>query len=108
MSGILGFFRDSKYIKAAEGAVGMYCLWIEGYNKETCASRIRTYATLYSDHAFTNILTSSYICGAATFCAAPSVKKASDFATTYLADKPASLATNNALNSLYPGVATGN
>ncbi len=43
MSGVLGFFRDSKYIKAAEGALGLYCMWVEGYNKESCAIMIGSY-----------------------------------------------------------------
>ena len=108
MSGVLGFFRDSKYIKAAEGALGLYCMWVEGYNKESCAIMIGSYAKLYSEHAFTNVITSSFICGSAfSFCPAPAVLKASDFAKTYLADKPASLAANNAMNNLYPGAATG-
>ena len=44
VTGILGFFRDSKYIKAAQGALGMYCMWVEGYNRETCAFMIDAYA----------------------------------------------------------------
>ena len=108
VSGVFGFFRDAKYIKAAEGALGLYCMWVEGYKKESCAIMIESYAKLYTEHAFTNVLTSSFICGSAfPFCAAPAVLKVSDFATTYLADKPASLAANNAMNSLYPGAATG-
>jgi len=90
VSGLLGFFRDTKYIKAAEGALGLYCMWVEGYNKKSCALMIVSYAKLYSDHAFTNVITSSFICGFAfSFCADPEVLKASDFAKTYLEDKPA-------------------
>ena len=108
MSGVLGFFRDTKYIKAAEGALGLYCMWVEGYNKKSCALMIESYAKLYSDHAFTNVITSSFICGSAfSFCPAPEVLKASDFATIYLADKPAALAANNAMNNLYPAAASG-
>ena len=36
------------------------------------------------------------------------MQKASGYAALYLSDKPASLAGNDALDNLYPGVVTGN
>jgi len=42
------------------------------------------------------------------FCPTPTIQKASDYAILELSDKPASLSSNDFIDNLYPGVATGN
>jgi hypothetical protein len=105
IGGVLEFFKDSKYIKAGMGAAGIYCMWMEGYNRETCAKIISEYGTAYTINAFSHVLTEAFICSTALpFCSAPPMATYKDWAKTYLADKPALITGNDFVDNLYTTV----
>jgi hypothetical protein len=77
-------------------------MWIEGYSKRTCKDLIAGYTADYLANAFTatSVFQGSYICGnALPFCSAIPIKGVSDWRTLYLADKPAALANNDAIDT---------
>jgi hypothetical protein len=46
-TGAIEFFKDTKYIKAVEGALGMWCFFKNQMTTYTCAKIISQYANGY-------------------------------------------------------------
>jgi hypothetical protein len=107
---MISFFKDPKYVKAADGALGVYCMWVEEYSKTTCKDLISGYTTDYLANAFTatSVMQGPYICGnALPFCSAVPTLEISDWKTLHLADKPAGNANNDAIDNIYMNVMSG-
>jgi hypothetical protein len=97
-TGVIGYLKDEKTLKAIEGAIGLYCVTGMGFGKSTCSSIIRAYKDSYFSSAFTVVLKSDFICGTAfNVCTAPTKMSVASFATAKLADKPATSADNTVL-----------
>lgn len=70
VTGALSFFQDLKYQKAVQGALGLYCMFIEQKSQDTCSKIISGYGTDFRNNAFLGgVLSDSFICGnALPFC----------------------------------------
>jgi hypothetical protein len=84
-------------------------MFFEQKSQYTCSKIISGYATDFKNNAFIGgVLTDSFICGnALPFCPATATLDISAWITTYLADKPAALASNNFMDNLYNIVMSG-